>query len=116
MKVSTMISVLLMCCTWSFAAYMWLKTKYPGGGLKLIENIFKETMSFEQAIKLLKGGRRIRRKLESKGYAKVIVTEGKNHQEKFGTYWVSTHDSVSDYCSFSMEDVVANDWIIDSLN
>jgi hypothetical protein len=79
----------------------------------VIDKIFKETISFEKAIEALKEGKRIRRKSERKGYTKIIITEGKKQKEKFGTYWVSSNDDVSDYCSFSIDDVLAIDWIID---
>ena len=79
----------------------------------MIKNVFKETTSFEQAIQALKEGNRIRRKSERKGFTKLVISEGKRQKEKFGTYWVSSGDDVSDYCSFSIEDVLATDWIID---
>ena len=79
----------------------------------MLDNIFKETISFEKAIEALKEGNRIRRKSERKGYTKIIITEGKKQKEKFGSYWASNSDDVSDYCSFSIEDVLSSDWIID---
>lgn len=114
MKLSIIFSIILMCSIWTFAAYAYLQTKYPGRGLQVVENIFKETISFEKAIEALKEGNRIRRKSERKGYTKVIITEGKNQKEKFGTYWVSDDEKIMDYCSFLIEDVIANDWIIDN--
>lgn len=113
MKFPMVFSILFLCSTWSLAAFTYLQTKYPGRGLQVIENIFKEPISFEKAIEALKEGNRIRRKSERKGYTKVTITEGKKQKEKFGTYWVSDGDTVSDYCSFSIEDVIANDWILD---
>jgi hypothetical protein len=113
MKLSLVISILFMCSTWFLAAHMYLQTKCPGKGLKMIENFFKETISFEEAITALKEGNKIRRKSERKGYAKIVITSGKTRKEKFGTYWVSSSSDISDYCSFSIEDVIATDWIID---
>ena len=102
-----------MCTTWGFIGWAYLQSRYPGRGLQVIENIFKKKISFEQAIAALKKGSRIRRKSERKGYAKIVITSGKSRKEKFGTYSVSDSDDVSDYCSFSIEDVLATDWIID---
>jgi hypothetical protein len=101
-----------MCASCGFAAWVYLQSKYPGRGLQVIENIFKKTLSFSDAIAALKEGRRIRRRTERKGYTKVIITAGKDKKEKFGTYRIGD-DDISDYCSFSLEDVLANDWIID---
>jgi hypothetical protein len=112
MNYGLIISIALACLSWGFAGYACLQTKYPGSGLQVIENIFKDTMPFEKAINALQQGSRIRRKSERKGYTKVIIIEGKNRTEKFGTYWLSD-DKVSDYCSFSLEDVLSGDWIID---
>ncbi len=92
--------------------YMCLKIKYPGKGLKVITNIFKEAMPFEQAIRVLKEGKRIRRKSERKGFTRMVVTDSKSRMEKFGTYWEGD-TSISDHCTFSIEDVLATDWIID---
>ena len=114
MNLSLILSIFLMFSIWSFAGYAFIQIKYPGRGVKMIENIFKETISFEEAIKALKEGNRIRRKSERKGYTKVIVTEGKHKRERYGTYWVSDEDAILDYCSFSLEDVISNDWIIDN--
>ena len=113
MKISLIFTLILVCTTWGFAGWAYLQSKYPGRGLQVIDNIFKETISFEEAITALKEGNRIRRKSERKGYTKVTITEAKKQKEKFGTYWVSSNDDVSDYCSFSIEDVLAMDWIID---
>lgn len=113
MKFRMIFSVLVMCTSVSFATYTYLQTKYPGEGLQVIENVFKETISFEKAIEALKEGHRIRRKPERSGYTKVIITEGKNQREKFGTYWVGNDGKILDHCSFSIDDVNASDWIID---
>lgn len=102
-----------MCCMGTTVGYVYLQDKYPGKGLQMVENIFKEGMPFEKAIEALKEGNRIRRKSERKGHTKVIITEGKKQKEKFGTYWLHDSDKISDYCSFSIEDVLANDWLVD---
>lgn len=96
-----------------FSGYMILKTKFPGKGLKVIANIFKETIPFETAIRALKEGKRIRRKSKHKGYTKVIISVGKTQTEKFRSYWVDDNKDVDDYCSFSMDDILADDWIIE---
>ncbi len=72
----------------------------------------KDTLTFEQALQALKEGKRIRRKTERKGFTKIVVTESKNKTEKFGSYWAGD-TTTSDFCSLSMEDVLAADWIID---
>lgn len=107
------VSIAFAGVAWGGLGYLILKSKFPGRGLKVIENIFKETISFEEAIKALKEGKRIRRKSERKGYTKLVITDGKKQKEKFGSYWVSDEDDVSDHCSFSIDDALAMDWIID---
>ena len=102
-----------MCLIAGFMVWSFLSVKYPGRGLKVIKNAFREPTSFEQAIQDLKRGNRIRRKTEGKGYTKLVIFEGKRQKEKFGTYWVRREDDISDYCTFSIEDVLASDWIID---
>lgn len=99
---------------WGLMGYTSLKDKFPGRGFKVIQNVFKETIPFEEAIKALQEGKRIRRKSECSGFTRIIITEGKNVTTKYGTYWVSSKDGkISDYCTFSMKDVLATDWIID---
>jgi hypothetical protein len=62
---------------------------------------------------MLKEGSRIRRKSERKGCAKIVITSGKSRKEKFGSYWMSNNDDVSDCCSFSIEDVLAEELVRD---
>lgn len=112
MNLGLVLSILFACTMLTWAAYSYLKIKYPGKGLQLIENIFKRTMPFNKAIEALQKGSRIRRKLDGKGYTKMTIVEGKHQQEKYGTYWMSDR-SLHDYCSFSIDDVLAQDWIID---
>jgi hypothetical protein len=80
----------------------------------VVQSIFRNGISFEEAIQALQLGNRIRRKSERKGYAKFVVSDGKNKVEKFGRYWVDDKEiEANDYCSFCLEDVLAGDWIID---
>lgn len=106
-------SIIFMCCTGVFVGFMHLQDKYPGRPLQMIKNVFIEGLSFEKAIEALQEGNRIRRKSERNGYVKVVITEGKRKKEKYGTYWVSSPEDISNYCSFSIEDVLATDWVID---
>ncbi len=78
----------------------------------MVQDIFKETTSFEEAIKALQEGKRVRRKTERKGFTRIVITESKNRVEKYGIYWVGDKD-ISDNCSFSIDDVLAKDWIVD---
>jgi hypothetical protein len=105
---------LLISTVWGFAGHMFMKSKYPGRGIQVYKNILKETCSFEKAIEALKEGKRIRRKSEMKGYTKLTIIEGKNQQEKYGSYWVSRSEKIEDYCTFSIEDVLATDWLVDN--
>ena len=114
MNNATLISIAYSSILWVCIGYMVLRSKYPGKGLNVISNLFKETLPFEKAVIALKEGNRIRRKPERKGYTKIAIVSGKSRQEKFGTYYVSDPAEVSDYCSFSIEDVMATDWIIDN--
>jgi len=113
MSNTLIVSIAVMSIPWGFIGYGILKSKYPGRGLQVIGNMFKESLSFEKALEALKDGHRIRRKSERQGYTKLVIVEGKKQKEKFGSYWVSDNDKVNDHCSFSIEDVLANDWIID---
>lgn len=113
MTVSTYIYVGVACVSLGSFAYCILMSKFPGKGLRLITNIFKETVPFEIAIKALKEGKRIRRKSKYRGYTKIVLTAGKSQCEKFGSYQADDHNDVDDYCSFSIEDVLANDWLIE---
>jgi hypothetical protein len=105
--------LLIICVPFVCTAYFFLQNKYPGKGLKVIENIFKEPMSFDTAVQALKEGHRIRRKTEKVGYTKVVIIEGTNRMEKFHTYWAFDGERLNDHCSFSIEDVFSTDWIID---
>ncbi len=93
--------------------FVIVKNKFQKKGAEVIQKFSKQTISFEEALQSLKEGSRIRRKSERKGYTKLVIIEGKNRKEKFGTYWVSNPTDISDYCSFSIEDALAADWIID---
>lgn len=106
-------SIIFMCCAVTLAGYTYLQDKYPGRGLQVIENVFKEGMPFEKAMEALKEGNRIRRKSERQGYVKLVITDGKRRKEKFGSYWVNSDKDFMNHCSFSIEDVFATDWIID---
>jgi hypothetical protein len=114
MNKTFMAQITLICISLGFTGYWLLQSKYSGKGLQVIENIFKETMPFEQALQALKEGHRIRRKTQRTGYTKIVLIEGQNRKEKFGTYWATDGDRISDHCSFSIEDVSAVDWVIDS--
>src|SRR5690606_11025526 len=114
MNKQLMFSLSIVCVMLGFSAYCFLQSKYSGRGLQVIHNIFKETMTFGQALQALKEGHRIRRKTERAGYTKIVILEGKSRKEKFGTYWAADGDRISDHCSFSIEDVSAVDWIVDS--
>jgi hypothetical protein len=108
------IPIAFLSISLGFVCYSILRNKFPGRGLKVIQNAFKQTISFEEALKAMKEGNRIRRKTESKGFIKFIITEGRNTTEKYGTYWAGNKDSdFSSRCCFSIEDVLATDWIID---
>lgn len=69
-------------------------------------DFLKKGYAFHDAIKALKEGKRIRRKSEKKGYTK---TRG----ESFETYWVDDGKTCR-YCMFTLDDVFADDWMIDS--
>ena len=83
----------------------------------MVQSIFRDGVSFEEAIQALQQGSRIRRKSERKGYAKFIVFDGKNKSEKYGSFWTDEKMSKeNDYCMFSVEDVLANDWKIEQIS
>lgn len=82
----------------------------------MVLSIFRDGVSFEEAIQSLQQGNRIRRKSERKGYTKYVVTDGKNKVEKYGSFWISDQKpDVNDYCNFSLEDVLASDWVIEKI-
>lgn len=72
-----------------------------------MKDLFNKRHPFSTAIEALRAGKRIRRASEKKGYAKLYGTD-----KSFITYWLE-HDTTSSYCVFTMEDVLAEDWIID---
>jgi len=96
----------------TYTGYSALESKYPGHGLGVIKNAFKDTMSFEDAIKLLRDGKKIRRKGERKGYAKITSIIGNQKTEKYGTFWIDG-SRLFDSAYFTIEEVFANDWIVD---
>lgn len=112
MKLSIVLPALFLAFMLSLCVYTIIETKYPGKGLAPVKNMFKEKVSFDEAIKALMEGKRIKRQSERKGYAKIIIYDGKTQKTKFGTFWVHDEDSVADYCQFSIEDVTASDWIL----
>ncbi len=63
--------------------------------------------AFSAAIEALRQGKRIRRASEKKGYAKLSGCGS-----SFLTYWVDD-DRTSAYCIFTIEDIFAEDWIIE---
>jgi hypothetical protein len=80
----------------------------------MVRNIFREAVSFEEAIQALQQGSRIRRKSERKGYTKFVITDGKNRIEKYGRFWIDEKKpEVNDYCVFELVDVLANDWVVE---
>lgn len=62
---------------------------------------------FTEAFDALKKGKRIRRISENKGYGKLSASF-----DHFYTYWLED-GTTSKYCIFSIEDILADDWIID---
>jgi len=105
--------ILFICSMIGIAGYSTIQSEYHGSGLQPVRNLFKDTISFDDAIQALKEGQRIRRKKEIRGYTKIVICEGKTKKVKFGSCLVGTNNSLLDYCTFSIEDVLANDWIID---
>jgi hypothetical protein len=73
-----------------------------------MKNFLCKKYNFSKALEALKEGKKIRRASEKKGYAKVEGTSN-----RFVTYWVGS-DKTSRYCIFTVEDVLAEDWIIES--
>jgi len=93
--------------------YSALTLHYPGNGFtNVIANALKEPIPFDQAIQALKDGHRIRRKQQYTGYSKLVILEGTRQSEKFVTYFVR-ENKTWDHCSFTIDDVLATDWIID---
>jgi hypothetical protein len=69
-------------------------------------NLFLKTHPFPEAMEALKKGRKIRRKGEKKGFFKSA--EG-----KYKTFW-RDDQTTTPYCLLTLDDVFANDWIIDA--
>jgi hypothetical protein len=69
--------------------------------------LFRKKYPFQEAIEELRKGKRIRRAYEVKGYAKI-----NGSSSHFFTYWVD-EDKTSTFCVFTLDDVLADDWIID---
>lgn len=113
--VSLTIPIVFAVAAWGAVGCVILKFKFPGRGLKGILNIFKAPIPFGKAVRMLEEGKRIRRKSQRRGYTKIFIADGKNKKETYGTYYAGSKDDaeVSDYCSFSLEEVLAADWIID---
>ena len=63
--------------------------------------------TFSEAVEALKQGKRIRRASEKKGYVKLS-----GFDNYFLTYWEG-EDKTSTYCVFTLEDIFAQDWLID---
>lgn len=83
----------------------------------MVKNVFRDDVSFEEAVQALQQGNRIRRKSERRGFTKFVVTDGKNKKEVFGRFWIDDNEpAVNDYCAFSLEDVLANDWMVEMSN
>jgi hypothetical protein len=68
-------------------------------------NLFFKTYSFNEAIKALKEGKKVRRKEGKKGYTAV--------GGRYVTYWLDDR-RIFEYCLFTLEDVFADDWIIET--
>ena len=110
---SLIIYLIFILIMLGFGGYSSLSSHYPGYGfINVIANVFKEPLSFDQAIQALKEGHRIRSKHAVSGYTKVVVIERNCRTEKFGTY-LTRDNKTWDHCTFSIEDVLATDWIID---
>jgi hypothetical protein len=72
-----------------------------------MRNFLKTKHSFSQAFEALKQGKRIRRVSENKGYGKLSASF-----DHYYTYWLED-GTTSKYCIFTIEDILADDWIID---
>lgn len=100
---------------YAFLGYIVLKSWFPGRGFGVLRNIFKKTIRFQQAIQALQEGKRIRRKRERQGYTKLFILEGKKERETYARYYAHSKEEAKDisYGPFSIEDVLAKDWVID---
>lgn len=96
-----------------FLIYTVLKTKYPGKGIKMT-NPFKEKFSLSEALELLEQGKRIRRIEDHHGYVKVTTEAAGYKHQYYADYRVSDFKPNNERKPhFSMEDVLAKDWVID---
>jgi hypothetical protein len=83
----------------------------------MVQSIFRDIVSFEEAIQALQQGSRIRRKSERRGFAKFVITDGKSRKEMYGRFWIDDKKpEINDYCAFSLEDVLADDWVVEQTN
>jgi hypothetical protein len=96
-----------------YTAFFILKTKYPAKGIKSVKNIFKKKMSFNEAINELKNGNRIKRLTEYHGFLKMTKEAAGYKEEVYARYKVSDSNLKEEQIYFSLEDVLAEDWIID---
>lgn len=112
--ISIIVSNVLMICMFAcFIGYMLLKTKYPAKGVRVVTNLLKNRISFTEAIEQLKQGKRIKRLSSRQGFVKMKKMAGDYNEEVFAKYRISDPKPSEDRIIFDMEDVLANDWIID---
>lgn len=74
--------------------------------LKVFSHLFLKTHSFSEALEALKQGKKIRRKTERKGFFK-------SPEGNFKAFWVGEQTTTS-HCLLTFEDILADDWIIDT--
>jgi cell division protein YceG involved in septum cleavage len=108
--------ILVACCSLGVTTMFmlfWLRSEYPSKNWwSMVKVIFRDGMSFYDAIKELEKGRRIRRKKENRGYTRICMDDGKTQSIKYGSYYVRD-GSINNLCAFDMQDVLAHDWVVD---
>ncbi len=108
------ISIVFVIATWGFVGYKMLQSKFSGRGTQVIKNMLKETLTFDEAIQALKDGKHIRRKTGWCGFTRILIIHGNTQTAKYGCYRANDPKrNTFDPYFFSIEDVLATDWIID---
>lgn len=100
------ISTLPAVAIWGFLFWkmkIWMK----------IMDTFKEGLPFEKALEALKQGKNIRRKRSNYGLTKMIVSALGENKEKFCEYSLEKKDRLRENPVLSMEELLANDWLIE---
>ena len=110
-KIGALVFLIAMVCMWGYFIFL-SRTRGDMLSTQPFVSVFKERMSFPEAIQALTQGKCIRRFENQKCYLKVTTTLKGVSSDEWATMYRGELNSTRGVF-FQMEDVLSNDWIIE---